>query len=175
MINFTNEQIDHETLPHLDVVDLLPLETAYKKVMYLNALPTLMAPIAWAIAFFVFGLQSVPWLAILLVLPAILLPAASIALVAPSFRVKRFAIREKDIIYQSGLIFRSLTVTPFNRVQHCEINRGPVSRILGLSELNIFTAGGMSSDISIPGLSEHTAAQLCRFVLEKIKQSDEEE
>jgi len=175
MITFTNEQIDHSELPLLETLDLLPLETSYRKVMYLNALPSLIIPIAWVIAYFAFDLGNLLWLAILLLIPAVVMPLISIVLINPSFKVKKFAIREKDIIYQSGLIFRTLTVTPFNRVQHCEINRGPISRLLGLSELNIFTAGGVSSDISIPGLNEQTAAQLCQYVLQKIKQSDEEE
>lgn len=175
MIDFTNEQVDHRDLPALNTLDLLPLEKRYLKVMYINILSTLLLPIAWIVAVFVFGLWEAQWLAWLLLIPAILLPLVNFLLVKPSFQVKRFAIRDQDVIYQRGLIFRSLTVTPFKRVQHCEINRGPLSRLFGLSELNIFTAGGSSSDISIPGLDEQTATQLCNYVLEKIKSSDEEE
>ena len=175
MVNFTNAQIELDGLPALQTVDLLPLEERYLKVMYINTLSTLIVPAGYVVALFIFELYTNLWIAIPLGLVAILISGINFILVKPSFKIKRFAIREQDIIYQSGLLFRSLTVTPYSRVQHCEINRGPLSRLLGLSELNIFTAGGSASDIRIPGLDEHTAKQLCQYVLQKIKHTDEEE
>jgi membrane protein YdbS with pleckstrin-like domain len=175
MVNFTNTQINPEELPALQTLDLLPLEGKYLKVMYINTLSTLIIPAGYITSLFVFELYTNLWIAIPLGIIAVLITSINFLLVKPSFKVKKFAIREQDIIYQSGLLFRSLTVTPYSRVQHCEINRGPLSRLLGLSELNIFTAGGSASDIRIPGLDEHTAKQLCQYVLQKIKHTDEEE
>jgi uncharacterized protein len=174
-MEFTNSQIDTSELPAIQTLDLLPIDGRYKKIMLINTLPSLFFPIGWIAATFIFGFWDSPWFATAILAATLLVPALNVLLLKPSFMVKRFAVREKDVLYQTGLIFRSLTVIPFKRVQHCEISRGPLSRILGLSELHIFTAGGSASDLSIPGLDEQTAGQLSQLILTKIKDGDEEE
>ncbi len=56
---------------------------------------------------------------------------------------------------------------PFNRIQHTEISRGPIERKYELSTLKIYTAGGSTSDLSIPGLEAEEAEQLKEFVAKK--------
>ena len=85
-----------------------------------------------------------------------------------------YALREKDIFYKKGLIFRKSTVIPFNRIQHCEVNHGPIDRFFGLASLKIFTAGGVSSDLSIPGLSESKAHSLKDYIVGKTGLDEEE-
>jgi len=79
-----------------------------------------------------------------------------------------YALREKDIIYKRGFIFTKTTVIPFNRVQHASISRGVWDKILGISSLSIFTAGGSGSDIAIPGLEPEQALQLKEAIAVKI-------
>jgi membrane protein YdbS with pleckstrin-like domain len=83
-----------------------------------------------------------------------------------------YAIREKDIIYKRGFIFNKTTVIPFNRVQHASISRGIWDKLLGISSLNIFTAGGGASDISIPGLEPKMAVQLKEAIAVKISNDE---
>lgn len=83
-----------------------------------------------------------------------------------------YAIREKDIIYKRGFIFNKTTVIPFNRVQHASISRGIWDKLLGISSLNIFTAGGGASDISIPGLEPEMAVQLKEAIAVKISHDE---
>ncbi|PKD16707.1 hypothetical protein APR41_07830 [Salegentibacter salinarum] len=83
-----------------------------------------------------------------------------------------YAIREKDIIYKRGFIFSKTTVIPFNRVQHASISRGIWDKLLGISSLNIFTAGGGASDISIPGLEPDKAVQLKEAIALKISNDE---
>lgn len=71
-----------------------------------------------------------------------------------------FAVRERDLIFKTGFLFENITIVPFNRVQHVSTSRSALEKILGLSTLKIFTAGGSGSDISIPGLIPETAASL---------------
>ena len=59
---------------------------------------------------------------------------------------------EHDAIYKSGLISETTTIIPFNRVQHVALHQGFISRKLGLASIELFTAGGSSSDLEIPGL-----------------------
>jgi membrane protein YdbS with pleckstrin-like domain len=90
------------------------------------------------------------------------------------FHKKSYAIRQKDIVYNSGLFWRSSIVIPFNRVQHCEVSQGPIDRFYKLAELKVFTAGGASSDLSISGLSPESAARIKDFLVIKTGIDEEE-
>lgn len=79
-----------------------------------------------------------------------------------------YALREKDIIFKRGFLIEKSTVVPFNRIQHVSTNRGIIDKFLNLSTLNIFTAGGSGSDISIPGLTPEMAENLKEALSERI-------
>jgi len=91
-----------------------------------------------------------------------------------SFFKEGYALRQKDIVYKHGLFWRSIATIPFSRIQHCEVKEGPIQRLFGLASLHIYTAGGNSSDIDIPGLNPERANELKQFVLTKIKSEEEE-
>ena len=90
------------------------------------------------------------------------------------FYCKEYALREKDIVYKTGWLWKSMTTTPFNRVQHITIEHGLIERQFKLARLKVFTAGGSSSDLTIPGIRPETANKLKEFIVKKT-QSDEEE
>ncbi|WNC68674.1 PH domain-containing protein [Thalassotalea nanhaiensis] len=78
---------------------------------------------------------------------------------------KRYAIREHDISYQSGLVFRKTVSQPILRVQHVELKRGPIDRKVGLANLQVFSAGGAMHTFEIPGLDVETAENMRQFIL----------
>jgi len=78
--------------------------------------------------------------------------------------VRGYVLREHDITYKHGWIFHHETTVPFNRIQHTEINDGPIDRLFTLCELDIYTAGGSSSDLSLSGLDPQDAARLKEFI-----------
>ena len=80
-------------------------------------------------------------------------------------KVRGYAMRDHDILYRKGLVWRAVTVVPFSRVQHVETHRGPIDRLAGLSELKIYTAGGASSDLKVPGLKIGEASALRQSIL----------
>jgi membrane protein YdbS with pleckstrin-like domain len=84
------------------------------------------------------------------------------------FKKRKYAIRDKDISYKCGIFFKSLTTVPFNRIQHIEIDEGPISRFFGLSSLNVFTAGDSSDDLEISGLLQEDALKIKEFISTKI-------
>ena len=88
-----------------------------------------------------------------------------------SFQHMGYALREKDISFKSGLLWRSMTTVPFNRVQHCDLKQGILDRKFGLSKLTIYTAGGQSTDLMIPGLLPETAERLKTFILQSTEQT----
>lgn len=80
--------------------------------------------------------------------------------------LKQYSLREHDLNYQSGLIFRSLVSQPILRIQHIEIKRGPIERKAGLATLQVFSAGGVSHTFNIPGLLHDDAISLRQFILD---------
>lgn len=87
-----------------------------------------------------------------------------------NFQVQGFLVREHDLTYRTGVFFRKTIVIPYNRVQHCEVRQGPIERYFNLRRIEVFTAGGESSDLSIPGLASDRAEQLKAFVIQKTGQ-----
>lgn len=71
-----------------------------------------------------------------------------------------YGLREKDIIFQRGFLFEYTTVVPFNRIQHVSVERSFLDKLLNISTLKVFTAGGSGSDISIPGIKPATATSV---------------
>ena len=72
----------------------------------------------------------------------------------------RYAVRDDDLLVQSGVLFKRWSSIPHNRIQHVDTRQGPMERIFGLSRLLVFTAAGMSADGSIPGLRTAEAERL---------------
>lgn len=56
-----------------------------------------------------------------------------------------------------GLLFRADTVVPFGRVQHIDVDQGPIERFFGIATLTLHTAGNHNASVSLPGLAEDLA------------------
>jgi membrane protein YdbS with pleckstrin-like domain len=98
----------------------------------------------------------------------------SLIRVYKTYQKKAYALRQKDIHFKSGWIWKRQTTIPYNRIQHCELSSGPIDRLLDLTALHIYTAGGSNSDLSIPGMETQIGKQVKKMILNKIA-SDEEE
>lgn len=82
-------------------------------------------------------------------------------------RSRCYSLRDEDIHYRSGIIWHKTISLPFNRIQHVELESGPLQRIFKLSTLKFFTAGGGSADMKIPALTFAAASRLRSFVINK--------
>jgi len=171
---FTNPHVDIEQLPKSIGIPYLGLQPAHRKVAIWSHV------IFWsilliAIVAFLFFVEKEPQHYALMGSVA-LLGILSILYAHFSFFKKKYALRSKDVLYKRGLFWQKLTIAPFNRVQHVQINQGPVDRAFDLAKLKIFTAGGSSSDLQIPGLNVDEANKLKDYILIKAgKAADEEE
>jgi membrane protein YdbS with pleckstrin-like domain len=79
---------------------------------------------------------------------------------------KHYALRDLDLHYSSGLLFRKVVSQPITRIQHIELKRGPIDRRIGLSSLQVFSAGGEMHTFEIPGLPVDTAQQIRTYILQ---------
>jgi len=174
-LSFVNDQVTVDQIPKSNELLFVPLERDYLKVSMVIVSFVAFAMCLLGIILF-FGLRNeMPdnlRLIFLVFFP--LLGMLILFLTYKGYHYKSYALRQKDIVFKSGYIFRTKTTVPFNRVQHCEVNHGPVDRMFNLSSLKIFTAGGSSSDMSIPGLRPDTANDLKQFIVKKTAIGEEE-
>jgi uncharacterized protein len=107
------------------------------------------------------GLALVTGLAGLWALPAAVLAlAAWIAFVAPrQVRAIGYAERDDDLLIRKGLLFRTLVVVPYGRMQFVDVQAGPLDRWGGIARVQLHTASP-GSDASIPGLVPAEADRL---------------
>lgn len=169
-MQFQNLQVQWQSLPHAAETQLQPIEKAYLRVLY----------ISWSITYAILLAAGITLILLIddidhwIVLPAFL-GLTVIAIIATfiigkgSFRRKGYAVREKDIVYRTGWIIQKVHVVPFNRVQHCVVQSGPIARWYGLSSLAIYTAASNINDIAIRGLKHADAEKLKEYILEQIQ------
>ena len=94
-------------------------------------------------------------------LPAAVAVASIIGLVLIPRRVRAigYQLREDDLLFRKGLMFQRFVAVPYGRMQLVDINRGPLDRAVGLSELKFVTAAA-ATNVVLPGLPEADAEQL---------------
>lgn len=168
MENFTNETIDTTQLPRFEDVPFSPLHPNYWKLTLIH-LFVLFLILATALGFgLVFNDELVPYKWNLIIAVAVLmLLVLMFSWIA--FRKKGFAFRNHDVLFRSGIIATNTIVIPYNRVQHVALHEGFISRYLGLAKIEIFTAGGSSSDIEIPGIEKIQAENIKQLLMGKIQ------
>lgn len=109
--------------------------------------------------------SGVPWaitqLPGLIALPiAMLVIHVLVAIFTPRrVRALGYMLRDDDLVFRKGIMFLRVVSVPYGRMQLVDINRGPLARAFGLSELKLVTAAA-SSHITIPGLPEADADAL---------------
>ena len=168
MEHFTNEVIDTMQLPRFEAVALSRLNLNYGKVIGFNILITFLILGGGLVALLFFNKDLQDYWQQLLVLYVILV-AIVVFFSAVSLKKKAFAFRTHDVIYQSGVLATNTIVIPYNRVQHVALHEGFVSRFFGLAKVEIFTAGGSASDISIPGIALAQAEDIKQLLMGKIQ------
>lgn len=75
------------------------------------------------------------------------------------FRRFAYAERQDDLYITHGLMWRSLTVIPYGRMQVVKVESGPLERALGLASVHLVTASA-ESNARIPGLPVAEAERL---------------
>lgn len=70
---------------------------------------------------------------------------------------------------ERGYLFYSDTVVPYGRIQHIDVDQGPIERRYDLATLSAHTAGTHGSTITLPGLLHADALTLRERIREHIK------
>lgn len=171
--SFSNQQLDSAQLaaiPQFSQQQFQPLEPVYYRVNLILRLLISVVIIAglMIVKFQTFAplsplpADNINWL--ILVISLFLI--CRIGFGYFSDRAKGYAIRELDISFKSGVIFKKTVTQPFLRLQHIELKRGPVERKVDLATLQVFSAGGAMHTFELPGLSLERAQQLRQYMLD---------
>ena len=70
-----------------------------------------------------------------------------------------YQLREDDLLFRRGILFQRFVSVPYGRMQLVDVNRGPLARAVGLSELKFVTAAA-ATGVTVPGLPEAEAEEL---------------
>lgn len=111
-------------------------------IVGLSVLAALTSPWVWA---------AVVALAVLAVVVAVIVPRQA--------RAIGYVEREDDLLIRKGVLFRSLVVVPYGRMQYVDVSAGPLARAFGIASVQLHTASA-ATDASIDGLEPSEAARL---------------
>ncbi len=123
-----------------------------------------------------FSLDFLNWLWI--VIPALLILLFVWAKL--SYHFYRYELTEAGFRKELGVIYKKYVTIPYDRIQNVDIYRGILARMLGLSDLNIQTAGmsasvdryGMfGSEGQLPALSKEDAERLRDELIQRARQA----
>lgn len=80
-------------------------------------------------------------------------------LVPRQVRAMGYAERDDDLLIRKGIMFRTLVVVPYGRMQFVDVQAGPLDRWGGIAKVQLHTASP-ASDAAIPGLPPTEADRL---------------
>ena len=83
----------------------------------------------------------------------------AIALIPRRVRNYGYQLREDDLLFRRGIMFRRFVAVPYGRMQLVDITRGPLERSQGLATLKMVTAA-IGTNVAIPGLPVDEAEAL---------------
>ncbi|MFA6218877.1 MAG: PH domain-containing protein [Erythrobacter sp.] len=141
----------------MDADDLTSLDPAYRSMLRLQF--AIVAAILFAGAslaeFLIPGYTGVVWLPVGLLALWLL-----IRMPMRRYAARGYSLEGERLRVVRGILFRSDTVVPFGRVQHIDVDQGPLERAFGLATLTVHTAGTHNASVSLPGLAQADAAAI---------------
>ena len=87
-------------------------------------------------------------------------------LIPRQVRAMGYALADNHLLWRHGVMFRSITVTPYGRMQFVDTSQGPLARRLGIAEVRLHTASA-SIDATINGLPVAEAENLRRVLSQR--------
>ncbi len=149
-----------------DIAELTKLDPAYKTVLRIVGL-------FWSIPLLIGATVAetvVPGFTGVFAVPVLIIVAILIFRV-PSRRwtARGYALAEERLRVVRGILFHSDTVVPFGRVQHIDVNQGPLERAFDIATLTVHTAGSHNASVHLPGLKHETAMDMRETIRAAIK------
>ncbi|WP_236970314.1 PH domain-containing protein [Membranihabitans marinus] len=163
-IPFYNHFVNVEDLPQTGPDDFQPIESEYFYVKLASVFMFFIMS-GFLLAMFVIFSDFDLYSKLYLLLGYLLVHILWAILVRLEFKQRGYAIREQDIAYRRGFIFRTRQYLPFRRVQHCKISEGLIERVFNFATIIVSAAG---DDIVIQGLRPEVAQSLQSYINERV-------
>ena len=95
-----------------------------------------------------------------------------IAFVVPARKYRHwgYAMGTNRLRIVRGYMFYRDTIVPFGRIQHIDVEQGPIDRRYGLATLTVHTAGNHNSTVALPGLLHADALAMREAIRAAIRQ-----
>lgn len=162
-VKVAHEHISHEHAPqessrspfNPERVNFQPVSEALIKVRVWSTLVTFVILIGGSLipAFLV------NWYFLIVSGVLLLLVAWVLWLIPRQVRAMAWAEGEQEFIIRKGVVFKSLTLIPYGRIQYVDINEGPIARKFGIARITLHTASSQTSG-DLEGLPVAEAARL---------------
>ncbi len=90
-----------------------------------------------------------------------------------------FQVQKDGIEIKRGILWKKDITIPYDRVQNVDIDRGPIEQLIGIYNLNVFTAGTASETQAIFGAEGYlpgvkNAEKVRDTILERVQESEED-
>jgi membrane protein YdbS with pleckstrin-like domain len=131
--------------------------------------------ISWAIfaailtglefVFFRSALDREGWIPFIAPLACFALASFSWWISGRQYEAWTYQLRDYDLVMSHGLVWKTRRCIARGRVQHIDINSGPLDRRWGLVQVSIYVAGALGTVGSIPGLTPEEAEKLREAIL----------
>ncbi|RPF71321.1 PH domain-containing protein [Aurantiacibacter spongiae] len=146
--------------------ELTKLDPGYATVLRIRGALILLPLIAGGVGLSVAGdLPPLVPVLLLIFIAAILL----IYLPMRRYAARGYDMGEDRLQVVKGVMFRSDTVVPFSRVQHLDVEQGPLERAFGIARLILHTAGTHNSSVTLPGLAHVDAVAMREAIRRHVK------
>jgi len=95
-----------------------------------------------------------------------------LAFVVPARKYRHwgYAMSTDRLRVVRGYLFYRDTVVPFSRIQHIDVDQGPIDRRYDLATLTVHTAGNHNSTVALPGLLNADALAMREAIRAAIRQ-----
>lgn len=94
---------------------------------------------------------------------------------AAAYAKLRYAVNDMGIEIRHGIFWRKVVSVPKQRVQHTDVEQGPLMRRFGIAKLVIHTAGTQYATVSLEGLEFDMARRIRDHLIGKRVGSDHAE
>jgi len=88
---------------------------------------------------------------------------------AARYNARGYQISRDRLRVVRGIMWHSDTIVPFGRVQHIDVDQGPIERAMGIATMTLHTAGSHNASVRLPGLGHELAVEMREEIRAHIK------
>ena len=165
-IHFDVEQITAQSQEHFETIPWLTLDPRWQDLeriqwWILTGIVGTILGIGWLITWIIRGtFDAAQWVSLAFVASVFIVGfLASRYFPSKQFHAISWQLKSNGLEIRHGIWWRHRIFVPFDRIQHTDVQQGPLMRIYGLASLVINTGGTHEPSIPLSGLSMSMAEQ----------------